>query len=278
MTPSNTSFQLSSERILGRTRRLTTQHRGIFDRIFYSGGGDVLDFSNRTMGEWFNETFDIEIFQSQFQTEGSSKGKTLRGFVEVAEPRLVARVLRALWDYRTGLEGFVEDDLEQEQKLKNWLEKFTNELENASVLKRDEALKDFSRDITLPKLRASIAADLVDGKPDVALDRMHTYCVKRFRALLSDRGRGVDSKTPLHAIFGAYGKALRDEGGVSEFVLPILSVQHKLFEGLNNARNKHSFAHDNDLLAGSEAQFIIDSVLASLAFIERIEGRRCKGH
>ena len=114
----------------------------------------------------------------------------------------------------------------------------------------------------------SIAADLVAEKPDVALDRVHTYCAKRFRTLLRSRGQHFDARTPLHAIFGAYSKALRNESRVSELVLPMLRAQHKLFESLNNARNKRSFAHDNELLAVSEAQFIVDSVLA---FIERLE-------
>lgn len=61
---------------------------------------------------------------------------------------------------------------------------------------------------------------------------------------------------------------------MSQFALPTLRVQHKLFEGLNDARNKRSFAHDNDLLAVSEARFIVDCVLASLSFIERIEADR----
>lgn len=260
--------------ILGRTRRLTSQHRTTFDRIFRSGGGYVLNFSDSTMSEWFEETFAIDIFTSRFQVDGSSKGKTLRGFVEVAEPRLVARVLRGLWDYRCSLNDFVEKDPDQEERLRLWFEQFSAELENASSINLDEAFKDFSRDTTLPKLRASIAADLISEKPDVAIDRMHTYCVKRFRALLADRAIPVDPSTPLHAIFGAYGKAVRDEGAVSAFALPILRVQHKLFEGLNDARNKRSFAHDNDLLTVSEAQFIIDCVLASLAFIERIEATR----
>jgi hypothetical protein len=67
---------------------------------------------------------------------------------------------------------------------------------------------------------------------------------------------------------------LRDEGLVSEFALPTLRVQHRLFEGLNQARNKRSLAHDNELLDISEAQFVIECVLASLAFIERIEAAR----
>ena len=260
--------------IIGRTRRLTSRHRTTFDQIFYSGAGYVLNFSDRTMSEWFEETFDLDIFAGRFQIEGRSKGKTLRGFVEVAEPRLVARVLRALWEYRCSLGGFVESDPNEEDRLRAWIEQFTDELENASSLNLDDAFKDFSSDTTLPKLRASIAADLIAEKPDVAIDRVHTYCVKRFRALLAHRGTPVNSSSPLHAIFGAYGKAVRDESTVSAFVLPTLRTQHKLFEGLNDARNKCSFAHDNDLLAVSEAQFIIDCVLASLAFIERIEAAR----
>jgi hypothetical protein len=234
MTQPTAPDHVKPPRILGRTRRLTSQHRITFDQIFGSGGGFVLNFSDRTMSEWFEETLDLNIFQSRFQIEGDSKGKTLRGFVEVAEPRLVARVLRALWDYRCSLSDYVEVDPDEERRLKAWLEQFVNELENASSLNLDEAFKDFSRDTTLQKLRASIAADLVAEKPDVALDRVHTYCVKRFRALLADRGTSVDASTPLHAIFGAYGRAVRDEDVVSEFALPTLRVQHKLFEGLGS--------------------------------------------
>lgn len=230
------------------------------------------------MSEWFEETFGFNVFDIRYQINGDSKGKILRGFVEVAEPRLVARVLRALWDYRCSLADFVADDSDQEGRFKAWLAQFTHELENASPLSLDEAFKDFSNDTTLPKLRASIAADLIGGKPDVALDRVHTYCVKRFRALLADQGKPVGSSTPLHAVFGAYGKTIRDDGAVSEFALPTLRVQHKLFESLNDARNKRSFAHDNDLLAVSEAQFMIDCVLASLSFIERIEADRKTAH
>lgn len=43
-------------------------------------------------------------------------------------------------------------------------------------------------------------------------------------------------------------------------------IARKLFDGLNRARNKRSLAHDNELLADSETELIIDCVLASLAF------------
>ena len=260
-------------KILGRSRRLLTDQREVFDRIFHSGGGGVLDFSIRTMTEWFEERFGLKVFQERFQVDGGSKGKTLRGFVEVAEPHLVADVLRELWAYRIQRPDFAEDNDEQEARLKAWLEQFAEELESASSLNLDEAVKDFSGDTSLPKLRASIAADLTAENPDVALDRVHTYCVKRYRNLLAARGQHLTNRTPLEAIFGAYGRMLRDDNAVSDIALPPLRIQHKLFECLNNARNKRSLAHDNELLDVSEAQFIIDSVLASLGFIERLESR-----
>lgn len=261
-------------RIMGRTLRLPNNQRQVFDQIFHSGGGYVLDFSDRTMAEWFEENFGINIFQERFQIEGSSKGKTLRGFVSVAEPRLVAQVLRALWAYRNTLDGYTDDDPNKETRLHDWLKQFTAELESSSTLRFDESFTDFSSDTTLAKLRASIAADLIAEKPDVALDRVHTYCVKRFRHLLSRHGQTTDARAPLDALFGAYGRILRDSGDVSEFALPTLRMQHKLFDGLNQARNKRSLAHDNELLDLSEAQYVIECVVASLAFIERLEAKR----
>jgi len=251
--------------------RLPTKQRQIFDRIFHSGGGYVLDFTDGTMTEWFEETCGLQIFQERFQIEGTSKGKTLRGFVAVAEPRLVAQVLRALWAYRCSLRDFVEKDPDEEACLAAWFEQFVSELDAASAMPLEDAIRDFSQDTTLAKLRASIAADLIGEKPDVALDRVHTYCVKRLRHLPAAKGQPFDVSTPLDALFGAYGRILKDTGAVSEFALPTLRVQHKLFDGLNQARNKRSLAHDNELLGLSEAQFVIDCTLASLAFIERIE-------
>jgi len=261
-------------KIIGRSKRLHGKQRDTFNRVFKSAEGWVLDFSDRTMAEWFDENFGLAIFQARFQIEGPSKGKTLRGFVEVAEPRLVANVLRALWAYRCGQSELREADPAEEERLKLWLEQLTAELDQLSALPLNEAIVDFSGDTTLNKLRASIASDLISEKPDVALDRIHTYCVKRFRHLLASRGQTTDPNAPLDGLFGSYGKLVRDTAAISDFALPMLRIQHKIFEFLNTARNKRSLAHDNELLELSEARFVIDCVLSSLAFIERIEETR----
>jgi hypothetical protein len=260
----------TESRILGLTRSLPNHQRQIFDRIFRSGDGYVLDFSDRTMSEWFSEKCGFAIFQERFQQNGTSKAKTLRAFVEVAEPRLVAQVMRDLWSYRK-TRGLIDADPAKEVEFKSWFDQFVIELEAASSLPLEDAIRNFSEDTTLAKLTAAIASDLIGEKPDVALDRVHTYCVKRMRHILAAKGKSFDKNTPLDALFGAYSRILKDTGAVSEFALPALRVQYKMFESLNHARNNRSLAHDNELMDFSEAKFVIDSTLASLAFIERLE-------
>lgn len=261
-------------KILGRTMRLPAEQRQVFDRIFHCQTGGVLNLSHRTMPEWFSENFDIDITQQRFEAEGPSKARILRCFVNVADPRLVAKVLRALWQYRCRHALYVEKDAAEEARLRAWCEQFTAELDKASPLSLEAAIRDFSGDTTLLKLRAAIAGDITAEKPDVALDRLHTYCVKRLRHLLRERGQEFEARSPLDALFGAYARILKEKGLVSEFALPALRVQYKLFEGLNHVRNKRSLAHDNELLDISEAQFVVESILSSLAFIERIEDAR----
>ena len=112
-------------KIIGRTHRLPGKQREIFDRIFHSGGGYVLDFSDKSMLEWFEEAFGLDIFQPRFQVDGTSKGKTLRGFVAVAEPRLVAQVLRVLWAYRCSMPDYMDRDRDEEAWLRAWLDQFS---------------------------------------------------------------------------------------------------------------------------------------------------------
>ncbi|MGH1349002.1 MAG: serine/threonine-protein kinase [Nannocystales bacterium] len=65
-------------------------------------GGYVLDFSNTTFQEFFDDEFDVDIYSDRYGVDGGSKGWRLRTFVKVEyaeRPLLVAEVLRALWSH-----------------------------------------------------------------------------------------------------------------------------------------------------------------------------------
>lgn len=75
----------------------------LLDEIFEMGGGYVLDFSNRTFSEFFNEELGINIDDPCFDVDGTSKAKRLRFYLRQANTTDVIKVLLALWEYREAL-------------------------------------------------------------------------------------------------------------------------------------------------------------------------------
>ena len=205
-------------RILGRTRRLTTANRRVFDEIFESGGGRVLDFGIATMTEWFEEVVGIVIFVPKYQRDGASKGRTLRGFVEVADGALVAFALQELWQYRATATSDEPRSETRDAELKQWLDQFCQELSQLSDADVSAALVDFSADESLPLLRANIHRGLLDGNPHVAIDRIHTFATKRLRHALGERKSSFDNRTPLHSLLGVYMKDVKDSGQLKDFM------------------------------------------------------------
>jgi hypothetical protein len=72
----------------------------LLDEIFEMGGGYVLDFSNPTFSEFFNEELGINIDNPAYDVNGTSKAKRLRFYLRQTSTDNVVRVLLALWEYR----------------------------------------------------------------------------------------------------------------------------------------------------------------------------------
>lgn len=67
---------------------------------FMRGRGYVLDFSDRTYSQFFAAELGVDIDDPIYKSHGSSKGKRLRKFFELADDATAARALRALWELR----------------------------------------------------------------------------------------------------------------------------------------------------------------------------------
>lgn len=72
----------------------------LIDDLFDMGGGYVLNFSNKTFAEFFSEELGINIDDSRFDVEGTSKAKRLRFFLKTCDPQVRIKTLLALWEYR----------------------------------------------------------------------------------------------------------------------------------------------------------------------------------
>jgi hypothetical protein len=244
----------------------------IIDDAFDMHGGYVLDFSDRTFSEFFEDEFGIQIYAEKYSFNGTSKAKHMRAFVKAEDEFAVARVLRQLWQYRESIPRY--QTATDNDTLKARLVDLLAKIEGGGSVPRTDAIDRFTRDETLDELVAAIERDIGVNKPESALDRLHTYCMKKFGHLLDIRSVEWDKSEPLHSRVGKYVKALSQERELRDVTTLIVKSSIGVFEKFNHVRNNQSLAHDNELLDSAEARFIYDGVTAVLRFVKSIEAGR----
>lgn len=245
----------------------------VFDDAFDMHGGYVLNFSDRTMAEFFEDEFGIDIYDGKYSFNGSSKAKHLRAFIAVEDEYTVARVARALWEYRESL-PYNQQPGPEADTLKTRFFDLVSRIEGGGAVPRTDALDRFKPDETLEELIAAIERDVGANKPAAALDRLHTYCMKKFAHLLDERGVAWDRNDPLQSRVGKYVKTLEAERDLREITRRIIKSAISVFDQFNDIRNNRSLAHDNDLIDKAEARFIFDAISAFLRFVKSIETSR----
>jgi hypothetical protein len=70
------------------------------DDLFEMGGGYVLNFSDRTIAQFFAEELNIDFDDTAYAKNGTSKAKRLRCFLQTVDKPTVVRTLNSLWEYR----------------------------------------------------------------------------------------------------------------------------------------------------------------------------------
>lgn len=78
---------------------LNTTDKQILEKLFNMSGGYVLNFSDRTMGEFFRDDVGVNIYDEKFQYGSGSKANCMRGFWQAADDALVGKSLDKLLEY-----------------------------------------------------------------------------------------------------------------------------------------------------------------------------------
>lgn len=78
---------------------LKTNEKQILEKLFHMGHGYVLNFSDRTMSEFFEDSLKVEIYADCFDYGSGSKANRMRGFWNVADDKLVANSINELLEY-----------------------------------------------------------------------------------------------------------------------------------------------------------------------------------
>lgn len=252
--------------------KLRAGEMSVLEHVLEMGSGYVLDFSDATFGRFFDGDLGLDIDDDKYRDLGTSKGKRLRSFLRQEDDATVARALRALWDYRANMQSRWSQ--QEDPAVSGRFFDIVHRLEGDAGLPNADGIEKFSDNETLEELVSAIGRDVQANKPQAALDRLHTYCMKKFAHLLTARGIPCDRDDPLHSRVGKYVKALEAEGRVRPISLRIMKSAISVFELYNGVRNNESFAHDNELVDAQEARFIFESICGFLRLIRGVEANR----
>lgn len=78
---------------------LTTNEKQILEKLFQMETGYVLNFSDRTMREFFRDDVGVDIYAEKFNYASGSKANRMRGFWLKADDKLVGKSIAKLIEY-----------------------------------------------------------------------------------------------------------------------------------------------------------------------------------
>src|SRR3989338_8382831 len=119
---------------------LTTLEKQILEKLFQMGSGYVLNFSDRTMGEFFRDDVGVDIYNQKYNYESGSKANRMRGLWLKADEKLVGKSILKLIEYIENqilLDNLKKEDFDHVQKLLNSVHYF-NAVEEAYKIVRQK--------------------------------------------------------------------------------------------------------------------------------------------
>lgn len=234
--------------------------------IFQMEGGYCLDFSNRTMAEFFEDEMGIDIDQEQYSINGASKAKLMRSFIEIEDGPNVSTMLRKLITYKTSMSEFQEKDLGHEVE---WVIKLANSISTGSPLVASEALSKKAKTLNLDTVSRDLERALQSSKddPESALTSACSTLESVCRSLLVEMDLELPNSKDLKSLYKAVREPLGLTPNKSSFsddiandVLKILGGLATVVEGVGALRTHAGDAH------GRERGYKrVDSRIASLA-------------
>jgi len=222
------------------------------DVLFQSSPGYVLDFTDRTFAEFFEDELGIEIDDERFHFLGSSKMRRLRAFVELEDAHLVAQALQALFKYRVDNTPSQDAELTQHRELLNQLLARILEgkaiparaglAKTADILNFDTVQRDIDR-----------ALKAAERDPESAVTSASSTLESVCRSILVELGQPLPAKKDIRTLFRAVAQHLQLgadrsdlDRAIAEDVKTILGGLATITQGIGALRTKFGDAHGRE--------------------------------
>lgn len=246
------------------------------ETLFGMDSGYVMEFSNRKFEEFVFDETRLNIFDEKYNEKSGSKANRLRAFWKLESNQVVATLslgLLEFWEQEFRLSDPTEEEFYRLYRLKEAAEKELETLKGTPNKSFDMAALNVSNlEESYLMLKEDIEKVLNEDKPQLALDRVHTYMTKYFRVLCEKHGIDYTSKENINNMYGKYIRFHHQYNSFESVMTPkILKLPTQVLEKFNSVRNNESFAHSNEIIGYRESKLIIDFVFLVLSYIIDLE-------
>jgi len=235
--------------------------------------GYVLDYSNKTFGEFVEEVTGIDVFSGRYNID-VSKANRLRAFMREESNYNVGKLLASFCEYYSAKLATGHQFSDSNHNYYEHCLKLSDQLKQEGIVEHMDAFKSDTEDKDFNVLSKLIKESIEKNEPETALDRLHTYMMKYFRQLCEKHTVDYNKDEALNSLYGKYiKKIISDKHIESEMTEKILKYSVNIFEAFNGVRNNQSFAHDNPVLNYQESVLIFNNISNMVKFIQDIENK-----
>lgn len=241
----------------------------ISDGYIFNSFRDSINYNKNTTQQMILEACGIDIYKDK-SYKILSQQKCVEKIFDECSPQIIAKLLSVMSDYfclAMGKDNWSNDNSFNYQRVKEIIER----LQSLST-------------VTLPVqentnsilILSDIEKDMQDDKPELAIDRLHTFATNYIRKICKNHNIDIsDSRGnyyPLASLVGNLKKWYENENYFeSDFCVVAIRNSIDTFAKYNDLRNNKSAAHPNSLLQKAEAEYAVKIVADTLMFIDNIE-------
>lgn len=223
-----------------------TDKRALEDLLEMSSGY-VLNFSDRTFGDFVHESVDVEIHADRYTVNGTSKAKKLRAFWDAESDYLVGRLLIAMIDYK---DGYGREITPQQKELADRCRSIASRLlaggPGLSDLKQQAEI--FDANHLAEQIRRM--EDSVEKDPSLAIGTAKELIETCCKTILEERGKPISGAPNIPALTKATLKELKlvpedvpESARGADTIKRMLSNLATIGQGLAELRGMYGTGH-----------------------------------
>lgn len=246
------------------------------EELFNMNTGYFLDLSNAEFADYIKDETNINIYDEKYSFRSGSKANRLRAFWKLESNFIVSKLSLSFleyWEQKFRLSSPTEEEFYRLYRLKEQAERELITLRETTSSSFDINVLDVPNlEENYRLLKEDIEKVLNDNKPQLALDRVHTYMNNYFRILCKKHNISYTKRENINNLYSKYINFHTQAGFFESTMTPsIVKIPVKALEKFNNVRNDESFAHSNNVISYRESKLIIDFVFLILAYIVDLE-------